>query len=248
MEKLGLDGEVIDQCVNLIPFEKEGEEQVCKEICSEKLIQGGEHKIPSDMECIHIGVFRRILEGVATRVKPKIKTMRDMLELSDDVIERYQNDDIMGFYRTEYEDIDGFYDLRGEREGESYYQCHKFFVSTIVAQACMVAHIAHIYGYKMREENLARVLLVIRNLIVKECERQRVSYLAKEKMHQISGKILREIFANHHPEIEEFDVLHPDFMCGNYMFDCSLQEEVSRGIRREITMARRLSSERVFRF
>lgn len=248
MEKLGLDSEVIDQFIDLIPCEKDGEGQVCKEICSEKLIQGGEHKISSEMECIHIGVFRRILEGVATRAKPKIKTMRDMLELSDNVIERYQDDDAMGFYRTEYENVDEVYDLRGEREGESYYQCSKNFVPMIVTQACMVAHIAHIYGYKMGEEKFARVLLVIRNFIAKECERQKVSYLAKEKMYQISGKILREIFANHYPEIEKFDILHPDFMCGKHMLDYSLQEEVSREIRREIAIAKRLSSERVFRF
>lgn len=248
MEKLGLDSEIIDQLIDLIPCEKEGDGQVCNEICSEKLVQGGGHKITKDIEYIHIGVFERILKGVATRTKPKIKTMRDMLELSDDVIERYQDDNAMGFYRTEYEGDDEVFDLMGEREGENYYQCSKVYVSTIIAQACMVAHIAHIYGYKMGDEKLARVLLVIRNLIAKECKNQRVSYLARDKMYQMSGKIIREIFANHYPDIENFDILHPDFMCGKHMLDYSLQEEISRGIRREIAIARRLSSERVFRF
>ena len=39
----------------------------------------------------------------------------------------------------------------------------------MIAQACMFTHISHLYGYKIRGEDLPRVLLALRKMIAKEC-------------------------------------------------------------------------------
>lgn len=48
------------------------------------------------------------------------------------------------------------FDLEG-KENKGYYQCYKRFAHSMIAQACMFTHISHLYGYKIRGEDLPRV-------------------------------------------------------------------------------------------
>lgn len=244
---LGLDVELIEQMIDLIPYEKEGKRS--EEIVEEQILQGGDLEASKDMEYVHLGVFEHIVEKIYTRTKVEIKTMAQLLDLSDEIIERYESDDAMGFYRSEFaQSTQGMFDLEG-KENKGYYQCYKRFTHSMIAQACMLVHISHLYGYKIRGEDLPRVLLALRKMIAKECAERKITYLLQGKMYLIVGRVLRKILENHYPELARFDIL--SCMHNAEIFN-DLGAEIRRAMKLEISYIRRLdcegiSSRRIFR-
>lgn len=239
MKQVGIEEGLIEQIVDCVPQESEGDQNLCEEIFQEKIMQGGNLNKGGEIEYVHLGVFEKILSSVNARSRAEFRTMTQMRGASDGVIECYESDSIM-FYRTTYEAEEQVFDLMGRDEGESYYQCSKNLVHTIIAQACMIAHIAHIYEYKMSAEGLARVLMMMRIFASKECKSRKASHLLNHRLCLIIGRAVRHILENHYPEIAHFDILQPSQLQNWGLFSNDLAEEIITAVRREIAYVRRM--------
>lgn len=77
-------------------------------------MHGVDLKASEDVEYVHLGVFEHIVEKIYTRTQVEIKTMAQLLDLSDEITERYESDDAMGFYRTEFTQNTQGFDLEGK--------------------------------------------------------------------------------------------------------------------------------------
>lgn len=239
MKLVGIEESLIEQIVDCVPRESDGDQNLCEEILEEKIVQGGSFNKSGEIEYVSLGAFAKILSSVNSRTRAEFRTMTEMRGASDGVIECYESDSIM-FYRTTYEAEEQVFDLTGSNEGESYYQCRKDLVDTIIAQACMIAHIAHIYEYKMSAEGLARVLLMLRIFASKECKNRKATFLLKHRACLIIGRAVRHILENHYPEIARFDILQPSQLQSWGLFSNDLAEEIITAVRREIAYVRRM--------
>lgn len=248
MRRVGIEKCLIDQMVNIIPQEKITDQEIAKKILEERIVQGGNQGKNSEDDYIHIRVFEEILKIANTRQRAEFRTITEMRCASDEVIECYEDYDEYGFFKADYDGNDeNVIELLGKKEGENYYQCYKDFVEDIILQACMVAHISHIYDYKISPEGLARVVLMIRSLIAKECERRKASYLLKKRICLIMGNAMRHILENHYPEMSHFDILNSTQSGKKGILGNDLGEEIITAVRREIVGVKRMELDGISR-
>lgn len=248
MRRAGIEKCIIDQMVNIVPKEKIADQEIAKKILEERIIQGGNHGINGEDDYVHLGVFEEILKIANTRQRADFRTITEMRCASDEVIECYEDYDEFGFFKSDYEEgSENIFDLLGRKEEENYYQCYKEFVEDIILQACMIAHISHIYNYKISPEGLARVVLMMRTLIAKECERRKASYLLKKRICLIMGNAIRHILENHYPEMSRFDMLNSTQSGVKGVIGNDLGEEIITAVRREIVSVKRMELDGISR-